>query len=97
MADSRSEECQSSMKPRRIVIYTRPECEDSDAAREFLRQHQLAFHEVNIDENPEAFRFVTRVNDGKERTPTFKADCRIFHCSPFDQSKLTRELLEGCK
>jgi glutaredoxin len=80
------------MMPKHIVMYTRPGCEDSDAAREFLRKRHFAFHEVNIDENPAGLRFVMSVNEGKERTPTFEVDCRVFHCSPFDPHKLAREL-----
>ncbi len=86
-----------SMTPKHIVMYTRPGCEDSDAAREFLRRHHLAFDEVNIDESPEALRFVMSVNGGKKRTPTFEVDCSVFHSSPFNESKLALHLLAGCK
>ena len=77
---------------KRIVMYTRPGCEDSDAAREFLRAHRIPFGEVNIEKNPEAMEFVMSVNEGKKRTPTFNVDGRAFHCSNFDPQKLTREL-----
>ncbi len=80
------------MTPRRIVMYTRPGCEDSDAAREFLIRHNLRFEEINIDENPQALRFVMSVNEGKQRTPTFEVDGRIFHCYPYDERKLAYNL-----
>lgn len=80
------------MTPKHVVIYTRPGCEDSDAAREFLRRHRLPFEEVNIEENSKALRFVITVNEGKKRTPTFEVDRRVFYCSPFDQRKLAQEL-----
>jgi glutaredoxin len=80
------------MTAKRIVMYTKPGCEDSDAAREFLKQRDLPFEEVNIEQNRTAFEFVRRVNDGKQRTPTFEVGTRIFHCSPFDAQKLAREL-----
>ena len=80
------------MTLKRILMYTRPGCEDSDAAREFLRAHHITFDEVNIEENREALEFVMSVNEGKERTPTFNVEGRVFHCSHFDPQKLAREL-----
>ncbi|MGH9326736.1 MAG: glutaredoxin family protein [Terriglobia bacterium] len=80
------------MQPSHVVMYTRVDCEDSDAAREFLRQHHVLFEEVDIDKNREALEFVMSVNEGKRRTPTFNVDGRTFHCSRFDPQKLTREL-----
>jgi mycoredoxin len=77
-------------------MYTRIECEDSIAARDFLRQRGVPFEEVNIDENPKALAFVMSVNEGKQRTPTFDVEGHTFHCSPFDRQKLVRELgLQG--
>jgi tryptophanyl-tRNA synthetase len=75
-----------------IVMYTRVGCEDSDAAREFLKQRHIPFEEVDIDKSREALEFVMRANHGKQRTPTFDVDGRTFHCSPFDPRKLAREL-----
>ena len=80
------------MKPQQIVMYTRPGCEDSDAAREFLKQRGIPFVEVNIDEDPAALKFVMSVNEGKKRPPTFKIQARTFHCSQFDPRKLAHEL-----
>jgi glutaredoxin len=82
----------TSMTQDQIVMYTRPGCEDSDAAREFLKQRGIPFVEVNIDEDPAALKFVMSVNEGKERTPTFKIRARTFHCSQFDPRKLAHEL-----
>ena len=73
-------------------MYTRVGCEDSSAARDFLRERGVRFGEVDIDKNPEALAFVMSVNEGKQRTPTFDVDGHIFHCSPFDRQKLVREL-----
>lgn len=75
-----------------IRIYTRSWCEDSQAAKEFLRKLHLAFEEVDIEKEPEAARFVEAANGGKRRTPTFDVGGRTFHCSPFDEKKLRREL-----
>ncbi len=75
-----------------IRIYTRSWCEDSSEAKKFLKDHSLPFEEVDIEADPQAREFVMRVNEGKQRTPTFEADGRIFHCSPFEAQKLMREL-----
>ena len=80
------------MSFKRILMYTKPDCEDSDSAREFLKTHHIQFEEVNLEENPEAMGFVMSVNEGKQRTPTFNVEGRIFHCSHFDPEKLAREL-----
>jgi glutaredoxin len=73
-------------------MYTRAGCEDSSAARDFLRERGVRFEEVDVDENPEALAFVMSVNQGKQRTPTFDVDGHTFHCSPFDPRKLVREI-----
>jgi glutaredoxin len=84
------------LKPKHIRMYTRIECEDSTAARDFLRERGVPFDEVDIDKNPEAVAFVMSVNEGKQRTPTFDVEGHTFHCSPFDRQKLVRELgLQG--
>jgi mycoredoxin len=80
------------MAPTPIRIYTRSWCEDSQAAKEFLQRLHLAFEEVDIEKQPEAVKFVEGVNQGKRRTPTFEVGGRTFHCSPFDEQKLRREL-----
>lgn len=80
------------MTPKHVLMYTRPGCEDSDAAREFLRKRHIRFDEVDIDKSREALEFVMSVNEGKQRTPTFNVDGRTFHCSPVDPRKLAREL-----
>ncbi len=77
---------------REIRMYTRRTCEDSDAARAFLKARGIPFVEIDIDEDLEALRFVMRVNEGKQRTPTFEVDGRTFHASHFDPEKLKREL-----
>jgi glutaredoxin len=80
------------LKPKHIRMYTRANCEDSSAARQFLREQGVHFEEVDVDESPEALAFVMSFNEGKQRTPTFDIDGDIFHCSPFDPQKLIREL-----
>jgi arsenate reductase-like glutaredoxin family protein len=45
-----------------IIMYTRARCEESDAARKFLKQHNIPFDELNIDENQGAPKFVMCIN-----------------------------------
>ncbi|HET9180345.1 MAG TPA: glutaredoxin domain-containing protein [Terriglobia bacterium] len=75
-----------------IRIYTRCWCEDSAEAKKFLEQRHVPFEEIDIEKDPKACEFVMSVNEGKQRTPTFEIDGRTFHCSPFDERKLAREL-----
>ena len=81
-----------SLKPKHVRMYTRVGCEDSSAARDFLREQGVHFEEVDIDQNSETLAFVMTVNEGKQRTPTFDVDGHTFHCSHFDPRKLVREL-----
>ena len=80
------------MGRKRIRMYTRSGCEDSDAARKFLKQNKIPFEEIDIEQNKKALQFVESINDGKQRTPTFEVGGRTFHCSHFDSQKLAREL-----
>ena len=80
------------MNPKYVRMYTRVGCEDSSAARDFLREQGVPFEEVDIDTSPEALAFVMSVNEGRQRTPTFDVDAHTFHCSPFDLRKLVHEL-----
>jgi glutaredoxin len=75
-----------------ILMYATSWCPDCRRAREFLRQNQLHFEEVNIEAHPEAAEFVKRANGGKRKVPTFDVGGRVFSCSPFDARKLAREL-----
>jgi len=75
-----------------IRVYCTSWCPDCRQAREFMRARQLPFEEVDIDAHPEAAEFVQRANGGRRKVPTFDIGGRIFHCSPFDAEKLSREL-----
>jgi len=53
-----------------FVIYGRPDCEDTVQAREFLDERGVTYEYLNINEDPEAERFVILYNSGKRITPT---------------------------
>jgi len=75
-----------------IVLYTAPWCGDCWRAKLFLRERNVAFCEVNVDEDPDAEDLVLRVNQGRRKVPTIEVDGRYFSCSPFDPYKLSSEL-----
>jgi mycoredoxin len=75
-----------------IRMYATSWCPDCRRAREFLRERQLPFEEIDIEAHPEGAEFVRHANSGKRKVPTFEVGGRVFHCSPYDARKLAREL-----
>jgi glutaredoxin len=60
--------------------------------RRFLHERGVAFHEINIDEVPDAEAIVLRVNNGRRKVPTIEVEGRYITCSPFNASRLAEEL-----
>jgi mycoredoxin len=75
-----------------ITIYSTSWCVDCWRAKQFLRDRDVNFVEVNIDEEPDAEELVLQVNDGRRKVPTIKVGERYFACSPFDPYQLSSEL-----
>ena len=75
-----------------IKMYTTTWCGDCRNAKRFLREHGVAFEEINIEEEAGAADYVMQVNDGKRKVPTFEVDGRAFNLSPYDERKLRAEL-----
>jgi len=75
-----------------IRLYTTAPCPDCRRTKEFLKERQIPYEEIDIEAHPEAAAFVARVNGGKRRVLTFDVNGRTFHCSPYDAAKLAREL-----
>lgn len=75
-----------------IRMYTTAWCGDCRSAKRFLKEHGIAFEEINIEENEEAAKFVIRANEGKRKVPTLEVDGHTFNLSPFDAKKLRTEL-----
>ena len=53
-----------------IVLYGTKWCGDTRRARMFLENHQIAYHWIDIDLDPEAARFVEKTNRGYRSVPT---------------------------
>lgn len=68
---------------KQIVMYSSKFCGDCHAARHFLSQHHVEFQEVDINESPEAAKFVMQINNGKRSIPTFDIDGAYLNASPF--------------
>ena len=75
-----------------ITVYSTGWCPDCRRAKHFLKQRGVQFHEVNIEDNPEAEALVLRANHGRRKVPTLKVGERYFACSPFDPQQLADEL-----
>jgi mycoredoxin len=75
-----------------ITLYTTSWCGDCRRTKQFLSERGISFHEVNVDESPEAEELVLRVNNGRRKVPTIEVDGRYFACSPFDPHLLAEEL-----
>jgi mycoredoxin len=75
-----------------ITVYSAPWCPDCRRVKYFLKERQVEFEEVNIEENPAAEQIVLRANHGRRRVPTLKVGQRYFACSPFDALRLAEEL-----
>ena len=73
-------------------MYSAGWCGDCRRAKLFLRERNVPFREVNVDEDPDAEELVLQVNEGRRKVPTFEVDGRYFSCSPFDPYKLSAEL-----
>jgi glutaredoxin len=75
-----------------ITVYGSNWCGDCRRAKRFLQDRGIAFHEVNIEDSPEAAALVMKVNDGRRKIPTIETEGRYFSCSPFDPYQLAEEL-----
>ena len=58
----------------RIRVYTTQWCPDCWRAKRFLKENEVAFDEIDIEQDEEAVRLVMEQNDGKRRVPTFEVD-----------------------
>jgi glutaredoxin len=56
--------------PLPVLIYGRSDCEDTQEVRDRLKEFQISFVEIDIDEDESGRRYVERVNHGERITPT---------------------------
>jgi len=75
-----------------ITIYSTGWCPDCRRVKNFLKERDVAFIEVNIEEDETGEEIVLRANHGKRKVPTLKVGDRFVSCSPFNAQKLAHEL-----
>ena len=54
----------------KIIVYSTDWCGDCRRAKRFLDEHQIAYENVNIDENSEGEQIVRKLNNGNRSVPT---------------------------
>ena len=59
--------CSQNMK---LTVYSAPWCGDCRVAKRWLAQHNIPYHEINIEEAPEAAEEIIR-RTGKRAIPQF--------------------------
>jgi len=58
------------MAEKSIVMYGTSWCGDCRRARQFLDQHHIPYHWIDIDLDPEGEQFVKKKNKGMRSVPT---------------------------
>jgi mycoredoxin len=71
-----------------IKMYTTSWCGDCRVTKRVLEQRGLAFEEINIEENPEAAKYVMSVNGGRRSVPTLEFNGDAESMSNFNRVKL---------
>lgn len=54
----------------RIVVYSTTWCPDCRRAKQFFGEQRIEYHNIDIEEDPEAMDYVEKVNQGKRIIPT---------------------------
>jgi thioredoxin reductase (NADPH) len=55
-----------------VVFYGAPWCPDCRRAKQFLGEHQIPYHWVDIEQDPEGEKYVIQKNNGKRIIPTIE-------------------------
>ena len=75
-----------------IILYITRWSADCDKAKQFLDDEGIFYEEIDIENKPEAARFVEGANGGQRIVPTFDIDGTVFSLKPFNWKKLQKEL-----
>jgi len=65
-----------------IIVYGAHWCPDCRRSKQFLGEHQIPYNWVDIEEDPEAEKFVIEKNDGKRIIPTIVFSDETFLVEP---------------
>jgi mycoredoxin len=77
---------------KKIVMYTTTWCRDCKDAKRFLGERGIAYEEVDIEQHPEAAKFVMRINDGMRKVPTLDVEGTIVSGDKFNTARFEKEL-----
>lgn len=69
-------------------MYTTTWCGDCVVTKRALSNLEVPFHEVNIEENPDAAAYVMQVNGGRRSVPTLVYNGDAASLSNFSRAKL---------
>lgn len=75
-----------------LKMYTTTWCGDCRNAKRFLKENNISYEEIDIEQHEGAAEYVLKANNGKRKVPTFEVDGRTFNLSPYDERKLRAEL-----
>lgn len=77
-----------------VTVYTTSWCGECRLVKNLLNNHGIAFHEVNIEHDPQAAEYVVAVNNGKRSVPTLVYKEQAMSLSQFSPAKF-EAFLEG--
>jgi glutaredoxin-like protein len=60
--------------PAALLVYGTDWCYDCRRARQFLQNHNIPFHWIDIDTDKQAEQYVIQVNNGMRSVPTILFD-----------------------
>lgn len=62
----------------KIQIYTTQWCPDCWRAKRFLKENEVAFDEIDIEQDEQAVQLVMEKNNGRRTVPTIEIDGAYF-------------------
>lgn len=77
----------------KITMYTAAWCGDCRAAKRHLVEKGIPFHEIDIDEHPEAVQTVVAAR-GKRVLPTLEYNGKFIDGNHFNVEKFAKDLAE---
>src|SRR5699024_9998453 len=72
----------------KLKVYTTSWCGDCKVTKKLLEQLEIAFEEINIEDDAEAAEVVVRLNDGRRSVPTLVYDGLATSLSNFNRGRL---------
>ncbi len=71
-----------------LTMYTTTWCGDCQVTKRALAQLEVPYHEVNIEEDPDAAELVMMLNGGRRSVPTLVYNGEAESLSRFSRAKL---------